>query len=432
MQDHATQCIHSVAVANLIAQCAADVTPEPVQWLWPGRVALGKLTLITGEAGLGKSQISVSMAAAVTTGSDWPCGEGRAPLGNVVILAAEDGVGDTMVPRLMASGANRERVHVVTAVSAADGKSRRAFDLSADLALLERKIGEIGDVRLIIVDPISSYIGGKVDSHANAAVRGMLEPVSEMADRLRTAVVSITHPPKGTGTTAINRFIGSVAFVAAARTAFMVTSDPESETRRLFLPVKNNLAPLGKGLAFQVEQRLVGAPGQGIVASSVAWETEPVSISADQALQALEAQASGEARSAAVEAEAFLRDMLAGGAVAVKELKREAHDAGLSWRTLRRAQKSLGIESARRAERGDGLGDRGRWYWSLPGEAVPRKVATNSYGGHPPTVDTLGNGGHLGGPLGAEARPVQHAEVEGRAPPLVPQDGLDDTDRGEQ
>jgi putative DNA primase/helicase len=430
MQDHATQCIRPLAVADLIAQCAADVTPEPVQWLWPRRVALGKLTLITGEAGLGKSQISLSIAAAVTTGSAWPCGEGRAPLGNVVILAAEDGVGDTMVPRLMASGAHRERVHVVTAVSAADGKSRRAFDLSADLALLERKIGEIGDVRLIIIDPISSYIGSKFDSHANAAVRGMLEPVSEMADRLRTAIVSITHPPKGAGTTAINRFIGSVAFIAAARTAFLVTRDPESNTRRLFLPVKNNLAPLGNGLAFQVKERLVGAPSQGIVASSVAWETEPVSISADQALQALEAQASGEARSAAVEAEAFLRNMLGRGAVAVTELKREAHDAGLSWGTLRRAQKSLGIEPARRAERGDGLGDRGRWYWSLPAEAASPKVFMNSYDDHPVTMDTLGDGERLSGTLGAEARPVEHAE--GWAPSLVPQRGLDDAGPGEQ
>jgi hypothetical protein len=157
----------------------------------------------------------------------------------------------------MAAGADRQRVHLISAVTSENGKGRRAFDLQSDLDLLEAKIAEIGDVKLVIIDPISSYLGRKVDSHVNAAVRATLEPVGEIAERFRVAFMSVTHPPKGSTTTAINRFIGSVAFVAAARSAFMVTRDADNEERRLFLPVKNNLAPLGKGLAFWLEQRIV-------------------------------------------------------------------------------------------------------------------------------------------------------------------------------
>jgi putative DNA primase/helicase len=377
---------------ELIVRCAADVSPEPVEWLWPCRVALGKLTLIAGEAGLGKSQVSLAMAAAVTTGGEWPCREGRAPKGNVVILSAEDGAADTVVPRLMAAGADRHCVHLVSAVR--DRKSRRAFDLSADLTVLEGKISEIDNVRLILIDPISSYLGPRVDSHVNAAVRAVLEPVSEMAARRRVAIVAITHPPKGTGTTAINRFIGSIAFVAAARSAFMVTRDAGDDTRRLFLLVKNNLAPLGNGLAFRLEQRIVGDPDEGILGSSVLWESEPVAVTADQALQVTDAQGSSNGTELA-EAEAFLREALAGGAVASTEVKQEAIAAGMSWTTVRRAKNRLVVRATRRAESGDGLGGRGRWYWSLPSSSAPLRCSSDAYDAHVLEVSTLGKNEHL-------------------------------------
>jgi KaiC/GvpD/RAD55 family RecA-like ATPase len=354
----------------LISRCAADIVPEKVEWLWSGRLARGKHTCIAGEPGTGKSQLSVAIVAAITSGGEWPCGEGRCPVvGNVIILSAEDGAADTIVPRLMAAGADLSRVEIVAAVGCADGKDRSAFNLQTDIQLLEQKIVEVGNVALVVVDPVSSYLG-KTDSHKNSEVRAVLEPLSDMADRTRVAVLTVTHFSK-TGasntTKALHRFIGSIAFTGAPRTAFAVIEDADSEGGHyLFLHAKNNLAAPPQGLAFRLEQTIIDP---GIVASRVCWDTAPVSITANQALAA---EATGEDQRSAIEAaEEFLREALAGGPVPQKELKADAEGAGLSWATVRRAKDRLGVTVRRETEGGFASGV-GRWLWSLRCSTPPQ------------------------------------------------------------
>jgi len=340
----------------LVSKCAADIEPEQISWLWDGRLARGKHTCIAGEPGTGKSQVSISIIAAITTGGTWPCGEGNAPSerGSVIILNAEDGGADTIVPRLMAAGADRGKVHIVSAVRSDDG--RRSFNLQADLELLEELIAKIGDVVLIVIDPISSYLD-KTDSHKNAEVRGVLEPVGEMAERLRVAVLSVTHFSKagmGSTTKALHKFIGSIAFVGAPRAAFAVIEDAEDSTRRLFLHAKNNLAPPPQGLAFGLEQTNIGSIG--LFASRVKWELDPVDMTADVAL----ADTGSEKGAPRGEAKAFLRQMLADGPVDVDAVNAQADKLGIAKRTLARARADLAVDATKGSFGG------GPWMLSLP------------------------------------------------------------------
>ena len=262
----------------------------------------------------------------------------------------------------------------------ADGKGQRTFNLQTDIELLERKIAEIGDVALVIVDPVSSYLG-KTDSHKNAEVRGVLEPLSDMAERTRVALLSITHFNK-TGanntTKALHRFIGSIAFTGAPRMAFAIIEDPEETNRRLFLHAKNNLAAPPQGLAFRLEQTIVG---DGIVASRVAWDAAPVTITANQALAA--EAAGGEQQSALANAAEFLRDTLAEGPVPQKQVKDDAEGAGLSWATVRMAKDNLGIRPHKSAMDGP-------WVWSLPPKMlnIPEDAHLNN-------MSTFGTDEHL-------------------------------------
>lgn len=267
----------SAATATIVR--VSSVQPQPIRWLWQGRIARGKVTLVAGNPGLGKSQFTAYLAARVTKGGPWPVREGRSPMGSVIMLSAEDDIADTIRPRLEAAGADIERVHVLTAVRDADAV--RSFNLGRDLAHLEKALQQLGDVVLIIIDPITAYMAG-TDSHKNSDVRALLAPLAEMASRHGAAIVVISHLNKGGGAgDAMGRITGSIAFSAAARAAFLIQKDPEDGNRRLFLPMKNNLGVDDLGLAFCIIEKETSG---NIRAPVIEWEDERVTITADEAL----------------------------------------------------------------------------------------------------------------------------------------------------
>ncbi len=333
----------------------SDVTPEPVTWLWPGRFALGKLTLIAGDPGLGKSFLTLDMAARVSTGCGWPDRPGeRIEPGGVVLLSAEDAIGDTIRPRLDAAGADVRRIIVLEAIRAVhDGReSRRAFDLSRDLPALEAAIPLVESCRLVVIDPVTAYLGG-VDSHKNAEIRGLLAPLGELATRHRVAVVAVTHLNKSGGGPAIYRAMGSLAFAAAARAAWAVSKDKDEPRQRLLLPIKNNLAPDTGGLGYRIEAGGNGCP-------AVAWEPDPVNVSADDALAGDRDEGGG--RTERDDAAEWLADLLAHGPRPARDVERDARDAGYSIATVRRAKAAIGVVSRKPAFGGP-------WEWTLPAPA---------------------------------------------------------------
>jgi len=198
------------AVKNLLKFSRLDqVEPKHVEWLWENRLARGKLTLLAGEPGIGKSQISLDIAARISNGGLWLDG-GHAPLGSVVILSAEDSSNDTLRPRLEAAGADLQHVHALQA-TIIEGRPV-TFSLQAHLEMLGEKLGEIGDVALIDIDPITSYMG-KIDGHQTVDVRTVLEPLAAFAERHDSAVLAISHPPKATQSKALHAVTGSLAYL---------------------------------------------------------------------------------------------------------------------------------------------------------------------------------------------------------------------------
>lgn len=328
----------------------SDVPRRQVDWLW--RFPIGKLALMCGDPGEGKSTAMLDIMARETRGGGWPDSpkERWAP-GNVVILSCEDDLEDTMGPRLDQAGADSSRVFALPGVmQERDEKGKRrpcTFSLTDDLPRLEQAILEAGQCRLAVVDPIGAFLG-KTDSNSNNEVRAALTPLADLAARLKVAIVAIAHLNKGSGMKALHRLSGSTAFVGAARVVWFVGEDKEQPGRRLMLPVKNNLAPKGDGLSFVIRD------------SAVAWDAAPVRQTADEALG--DHKAGGQEREEAID---WLRTALADGPLESSEIKKMGDQAGHSWATIRRAKEALGIKPHK-----EGFGAGARWMWAGPTKAL--------------------------------------------------------------
>ncbi|MEM6852845.1 MAG: AAA family ATPase [Planctomycetota bacterium] len=354
------------------------VEPADVSWLWPKRVPLGRMTLLVGRPGEGKSFLTAQMAANVSRGRTWPDGS-PCPQGSVLLCSAEDDPADTIAPRLIAHDADRSRVHLLAGVRERHEKdpkrtTERGVTL-ADLDEIRESFRRLGDCRLIVVDPVGSFMGGKTDAHRDNEVRGVLAPVARLAAEHDAALLVVAHNRKSSAAHADDTALGSRAFTGLARSVLHFMADPDAPPnttpRRLLLPGKCNLSERAEGLAFDI------GPGDTLDAHEkprpcIHWHEGAVSITADEAVN--REPAGSEQQTERDEAAEWLRATLNAGPRPSKEVIEEAREVeGISKRTLDRAKKEAGVETYRPENPGP-------WYWRLinPDPTTSEQVATDS------------------------------------------------------
>ena len=220
----------------------SDVAAEEVRWLWYPYISLGKLTIVQGDPGEGKTTFVLAVISSLTHGKALPeCSEAEAPM-NVIYQTAEDGLADTIKPRLEAMGADCSRVMVID-------ESKR--ELTLDDERLEHAIRKTG-ARLIVLDPLQAYLGGDVDMHRANEVRPIMKRVAAMAERTGCAVILIGHMNKAQGLKSGYRGLGSIDFRAAARSVLLVGRSKDDPAVRIVAQDKNSLAPEGRSIMFEL------------------------------------------------------------------------------------------------------------------------------------------------------------------------------------
>ncbi len=304
-----------------------DVKCENVEWLWYPFIPYGKITIIQGDPGEGKTTLVLQIIAKLTEGDTIINGEGKEPI-NIIYQTAEDGLSDTIKPRLVSANADCSKVLVI------DDKEAPLTMLDVRL---EKAIAETG-ARLVVLDPIQGFLGADVDMHRANEIRPVMKHIAEIAEKYRCAVILVGHMNKCNVGKSAYRGLGSIDFQAAARSVLIVGRIKNEPEIRVVCQIKNSLAPEAKSIAFRLNEK-----------NGFEWIGE-CDVKADELLCGT---AKGMKQKTAIH---FLEDTLSKGKMAQTKIAELAEEKGISNKTLRNAKKSLDIKASK-------IGN--QWYWEL-------------------------------------------------------------------
>ena len=334
--------VSSTGRNRLIRQDLHTVESEAVTWLWENYIPLGAISVIDGNPGVGKSTLTIDLASRITTGRTMPDGTPGAE-GHVVLVNIEDDIAKTVKPRVIAAGGDPEKITVLREVELHDGKTR-PFRLPDDAGLIVEEMKRNG-AKLVVIDPLMAFLSAKVNAYSDQHVRAALNPLALAAQELDAAVVIVRHPTKNRDRSAMEAGGGSIGIIGTARAGYYVAQSPENDLDIIFASTKANLARKPTSLCFRLDDGRNGHP-------VIRW-TGPSTVTAE----ALRPQPTQRPRPISRAAD-FLVDMLQDGPRPQPELEAAAVAEGLTWSTVKRAKKQLGVETAKVAFDGG-------WSWRL-------------------------------------------------------------------
>ena len=349
-----------------VGTLVSEVEKKPIRWFWRRRIAQGKLNIVDGDPGLGKSLVVLDLAARASRGADMPDGSAGIPESGVVLMSAEDDIADTVRPRWERAGGDPAKLlHLFQVVR---NGQERAVTIPDDLPLIEEAVERIS-ASVVIIDPVSAFWSPDVRTHIDTEVRRALNPLKDMAERLDVTVILVRHLNKTHGGNALYRGQGSIGIIGACRCGLMIGEHPNDESIRVLAPHKTNISKKAASLRFTIHSESDDDPPK------VVWGQEIDVKATDMARPPVDE----EKRSALSDAVDFLMEALASGPVKADELYATAKRREISARTLRRAKDQLGVEVFRQ----DNV-----WFWRLPDGPSD---GDGSQGGQPTEFGHLGH-----------------------------------------